>query len=35
VAGALKSVYDVALYVWFRRIPLPSMQGGTTDEGPA
>jgi MFS family permease len=34
VAGALKSVYDVALYVWFRRIPLPSMQGGTTDERP-
>jgi predicted MFS family arabinose efflux permease len=29
VAGGLKSVYDVALFVWFRRVPLSNR----TDEG--
>jgi MFS family permease len=35
VAGALKSVYDVILFLWFRRVPVPTMRASTGDEPPA
>lgn len=30
LAGALKSTYDLALYLWFRRVPIGSEQGSKT-----
>ena len=26
IAGGLKSVYDIVLYIWFRRVPVPDIQ---------
>jgi predicted MFS family arabinose efflux permease len=25
IAGGLKSLYDIVLYVWFRRVPVPTI----------
>jgi MFS family permease len=35
VAGALKSAYDIILFLWFRRVPVPAMRASTGEEPPA
>jgi predicted MFS family arabinose efflux permease len=34
IAGGLKSVYDIVLYVWFRRVPVPVISD-RPEEAPA
>src|SRR5207245_1101002 len=34
IAGGLKALYDVAVFAWFRRVPLPDLEPGRDDAEP-
>jgi len=34
ISGGLKALYDVAVFVWFRRIPLPDLEPSRDDAEP-
>src|SRR5262245_59228316 len=32
IAGGLKSMYDIVLYIWFRRVPVPAIESRAREE---